>query len=73
MRISIIGDSVLELYTISEEKDLVIARMQSNGWSLIDFKPEEIPEFNSKKMKKIRKVHSLIDWHIFTQELILLI
>ena len=55
VRISLIGDSVLELYTISEEKDLVIARMQSNGWNLIDFKPEEIPEFNSKKDEKDQK------------------
>lgn len=55
MRISLIGDSVLELYTILEEKDLVIARMQSNGWNLIDFKPEEIPEFNSKKDEKDQK------------------
>jgi hypothetical protein len=55
VRISLIGDSVLELYTILEEKDLVIARMQSNGWNLIDFKPEEIPEFNSKKDEKDQK------------------
>ena len=49
MRISLVGDSVLELYTIKEEKELVIARMKSNGWNLIKFNPEELPEFTSQK------------------------
>lgn len=55
VRISLIGDSVLELYTIKEEKELVIARMQSNGWNLVDFKPEEVPKFESKKDEKDQK------------------
>ena len=55
VRISLVGDSVLELYTIKEEKDLVIARMQSNGWNLINFKPEELPEFTTSKDAKEQK------------------
>lgn len=55
VRISLIGDSVLELYTIKEEKELVIARMQSNGWNLFNFKPEELPEFKSSKDEKDQK------------------
>ena len=49
VRISLVGDSVLELYTIKEEKELVIARMKSNGWNSIKFNPEELPEFTSQK------------------------
>jgi hypothetical protein len=48
-RISLVGDSVLELYTIKEEEEIVIARMKSNGWNLINFNPEELPEFSSQK------------------------
>ncbi len=56
VRISLVGDSVLELYTIKEEKELVIARMKSNGWNLINFKPEELPEFSSKKDELAQKM-----------------
>jgi hypothetical protein len=48
-RISLVGDSVLELYTIKEEEEIVIARMKSNGWNLINFNPEELPEFSRQK------------------------
>lgn len=48
VRISLVGDSVLELYTIKEEEESVISRMKSNGWNLFNFKPEELPEFSSK-------------------------
>ena len=46
---------MLELYTIKEEIDLVIARMQGNGWNQIQFKPEELPTFISKKNEKDQK------------------
>ena len=55
VRISLVGDSVLELYTIKEEKDLVVARMKSNGWNVINFKPEELPEFTASKDAKDQK------------------
>ena len=55
VRISLVGDSVLELYTIHEEKEIVISRMQSNGWNLVNFKPEELPEFTSHKDENAQK------------------
>lgn len=55
VRISLVGDSVLELYTIKEEEKTVTARMKSNGWNLIDFKPEELPEFSSKNDEMAQK------------------
>jgi hypothetical protein len=55
VRISLVGDSVLELYTIKEEEETVIARMKSNGWNLINFKPEELPEFSSKNDEMAQK------------------
>ena len=55
VRISLVGDSVLELYTLKEEKQTVIARMESNGWNLVDFKPEELPKFTSHKDENAQK------------------
>jgi hypothetical protein len=55
VRISLVGDSILELYTIKEEKDLVIARMKSNGWNQVNFNPEELPEFASQKDENAQK------------------
>jgi hypothetical protein len=55
VRLSLVGDSILELYTIKEEEEIVISRMKSNGWNLIDFKPEELPEFSSKKNESDQK------------------
>lgn len=55
VRISLVGDSVLELYTIKEEKEIVISRMKSNGWNLVNFKPEELPEFASQKDENAQK------------------
>ena len=55
VRISLVGDSVLELYTLKEEKETVIARMESNGWNLVDFKPEALPKFSSHKDENAQK------------------
>lgn len=55
VRISLVGDSVLELYTIKEETEIVTARMKSNGWNLINFKPEELPDFLSKNDEMAQK------------------
>ena len=44
VRISLVGDSILELYTLYEEKELVIARMKSNGWNQVEFNPEDLPQ-----------------------------
>jgi hypothetical protein len=49
VRISLVGDSILELYVISEEKETVTARMQSNGWTQVEFNPEDLPSFSSNK------------------------
>jgi hypothetical protein len=49
VRISLVGDSILELYVISEEKEIVTARMQSNGWTQVEFNPEDLPSFSSNK------------------------
>jgi hypothetical protein len=55
VRISLVGDSILELYTISEEKEIVIARMQSNGWNQVKFNPEDTPAFTSNKDEVAQK------------------
>jgi hypothetical protein len=55
VRISLVGDSILELYTLSEEKEIVIARMKSNGWNLVKFNPEDIPDFSSTKDEDAQK------------------
>ena len=49
VRISLVGDSILELYVIREEEEIVTARMQSNGWSQAQFNPEDLPSFSSNK------------------------
>ena len=55
VRISLVGDSILELYTISEEKEIVIARMQSNGWNQVQFNPEDVPAFTCNKDEVAQK------------------
>ena len=55
VRISLVGDSILELYTLSEEKETVIARMKSNGWNQVEFNPEDLPDFASKKDEDAQK------------------
>ena len=55
VRISLVGDSVLELYIIKEEEEIVIARMKSNGWNLINFIPEKLPEFSSQNDEMAQK------------------
>jgi hypothetical protein len=39
----------LELYVIREEEEIVTARMQSNGWTQVEFNPEDLPSFSSNK------------------------
>ena len=39
----------MELYVIREEEEIVTARMQSNGWSQVQFNPEDLPSFSSNK------------------------
>ena len=56
MRISLVGDSILELYSIKEEENTVVSRMKSNGWNLIKFTPEELPEFSSQKDEVAQKM-----------------
>jgi L-rhamnose mutarotase len=56
VRISLVGDSILELYTIKEEENTVVSRMKSNGWNLIKFTPEELPEFSSQKDEVAQKM-----------------
>lgn len=56
VRISLVGDSILELFTIKEEENTVVSRMKSNGWNLIKFTPEELPEFNSQKDEVAQKM-----------------
>ena len=55
VRISLVGDSILELYTLSDEKEIVIARMKSNGWNQVEFNPEDLPDLQAKRMKMHRK------------------
>jgi hypothetical protein len=55
VRISLVGDSILELFTIKEENNLVIARMKSNGWSQVNFNPEELPGFVSERDENAQK------------------
>ena len=72
VRISLVGDSVLELYTIQEEKEIVISRMQSNGWNLVNFKPEELPEFTSNKdenaQEQLFSISEKFFWRIFLNQ-----
>jgi hypothetical protein len=56
VRISLVGDSILELYTISDEKEIVIARMKSNGWNQVEFNPEDVPAFTSNKDEIAQKI-----------------
>ena len=46
----------MELYTLSEEKEIVIARMKSNGWNQVEFNPEDLPDFASKKDADAQKI-----------------
>ena len=46
----------MELYIISEEKDTVISRMISNGWTQVDFNPEVLPDFVSSKDEVAQKI-----------------
>jgi hypothetical protein len=56
VRISLVGDSILELYTLSEEKEMVTARMKSNGWNQVEFNPEDLPDFASNKDADAQKI-----------------
>ena len=38
-RISLIGDSILELYTVRDHKDDVVSRFRNNGWDPLNFDP----------------------------------
>jgi hypothetical protein len=52
VRISLVGDSILELYTISEKNKI---RMQSNGWNQVRFNPEDVPAFTCNKDEVAQK------------------
>jgi hypothetical protein len=60
VRISLVGDSILELYVIREEEEIVTARMQSNGWSQVQFNPEDLLS-QATRMKLRKKQHLSIN------------
>ena len=57
VKISFIGDSVLEVYIQSSSYDLFTSRMIKNGWIITKFDFYEIPRFVENKDEKKEIVH----------------
>jgi hypothetical protein len=60
-RTSLIGNSILELYAIEENQSTIRNRMQANGWTEIEFKPEEEPDFMKENADKNLDASKLIN------------